>query len=74
MDKVSTRMNSPLQTIRRCISEAYQQTRESEIEVPSKRRFRLMCGAGNAPAADQGDSNLGKRDLLTRARVGLKTF
>lgn len=61
MERVSTCKNSRLQTIRQCLSDAYQQTRESEIEVPSKRRFRQIYGDGNDPAPDREDSNLGKK-------------
>lgn len=74
MDAVSSRVNSQLQTIRRCISVAFQQARQSEIEVPLKRQFRLPYETGNAPAADQRDSSPGKRDLLTRTGAELKTF
>jgi hypothetical protein len=39
MDRGSTRVNSRLQTIRRCISVAFQQARQSEIEVPVKKEI-----------------------------------
>ena len=68
------RVGSRLQTIRRCLSVAFHQARQAEIEVPSKRRFRLLCEAGNAPAAPLDETNPGGKYLVTRAGVGLKTF
>lgn len=68
------RVGSRLQTIRGFLSVAFHQARQAEIEVPSKRKFRLLCEAGNAPAAPLDETNPGRKYLVTRAGVGLETF
>lgn len=78
MDRVSTRVNGQLKTIGRCISVAFQQARQSEIEVPSKRRFRLLYEAGNGSIAHLRDSSPGKRNLpatsTTQTQSGVHEF
>ena len=74
MERAIEDKRSRLQTIRRCISVALQQARQSEIEVPSKRSFRPMYEAGNTPAAHPHDTSPGGNDLVARAGAGLKTF
>jgi hypothetical protein len=74
MERAIGHKSSRLQTIRRCISVAFHQARQSEVEVPSKRSFRLLYETGNAPAAQPHNTSPGGKDLVARAGVGLQTF
>lgn len=74
MERAIERKSSRLQTIRRCISVALQQARQSEIENPSKRSFRSLYESGNTPAAQARNTSPGGKDLVTRAGIGLQTF
>jgi len=74
MERPIERMSGRLMTILRCVSVAFQQARQSEIEVPAKRRFQLLYEAGNTHGGNPLDSRPGGKDLVTRAGIGIKAF
>lgn len=63
-----------MRTICHCISAASKQAREAEIDVPSKRRFGLLYGSGNAPSGPPQNRGTGLEEGIARTRVGLRTF
>jgi hypothetical protein len=63
-----------MQTICNCFSAASRQTREAEIDVPSKRSFRLMYGTGNESFAPPMDAGTGLGGGIARTKIRLRAF
>ena len=63
-----------MQTICNCFSAASRQAREAEIDVPSKRSFRLMYASGNESFALPIDAGTGLDGVAARTKIGLKAF
>ena len=63
-----------MQTICNCFSAASRQAREAEIDVPSKRRFRLLYGSGDASSAPPMDASTGLDGDIARTKIGLTAF
>ena len=61
-----------MQTICNCFSDAFRQAREAEIDVPSKRSYRLMYGTGNESFAPPMDAGL--YGGIARTKIGLRAF
>jgi hypothetical protein len=62
------------QTICTCFSAAFKQAREAEIDVPSRRRFGLLYGSGDASSALPQNRATGLDEGIARTGVGLQTF
>jgi hypothetical protein len=67
-------MGRRMQAICNCFSTASRQTREAEIDVPSKRSYLLMYGSGNESSALPMDVGTGLDEGITRTKIGLRTF
>ena len=63
-----------MQTICNCFSAASKQAREAEIDVPSRRRFRLLYGSADASSALPQNLGTGLEERIARTGVGLGTF
>jgi len=63
-----------MRTICNCFSAASRQAREAEIDVPSRRRFRLVYESGDASFAPQQNRGKGLEEGIARTRVGLWKF
>jgi len=63
-----------MQTICNCFSAASRQAREAEIDVPSKRTFRLMYGSVNDSFAPPMDAGTGLDGGIARTKIGLRAF
>ena len=63
-----------MQPICNCFSVAAKQAREAEIDVPSKRSFRLIYGSGNESSAPPIDVGNGLEAGITRTKIGLRVF
>jgi hypothetical protein len=74
MEKVKKSVFGRMKTLCSCFSAVAQQTREAEIDVPSKRRFRMMYASGNASSALPPDAGNGSRKWIARTGIGVRTF
>ena len=63
-----------MQTICNCFSVASRQAREAEIDVPSRRRFRLLYGPGDASITLPEIRGTGLDEGIARTGVGVRTF
>jgi hypothetical protein len=63
-----------MQTICNCFSAASRQAREAEIDVSSKRSYRLMYGSGNESFAPPTDSGAVRNGSIARTTIGLRAF
>ena len=68
------RVGTGLKTICGCVSAARQQARQSEIDIPSQRSFRLMYTSRKASPALLQDAVTGLQKVATRTRVRLGAF
>jgi len=69
-EKICRRMR----TICNCFSAASRQAREAEIDVPSRRRFRLLYESGDASFAPRQNRGTGLEEGTTSAGFGVRTF
>jgi hypothetical protein len=67
-------MGRRMQTICDCISEASRQARDADIDVPSKKRFRLVYGSGDALSTFLMDAGTGLNEGIARTRIRLTAF
>lgn len=67
-------MGWKVHTIYNSISEAFKQAREAEIDVPSKRTYRLMYGSGNESFAPPMDAGTGLDGGIARTKIGKRAF
>jgi len=67
-------MGRRMHTICNCISEASRQARDADIDVPSKRVFRLKYVSGDASFAPPMDAGTGLYEGTARTRTGMRTF
>jgi len=74
MEKWEESMGRKMETICNCFSAASRQAREAEIDVPSKRSFRLMYASGNESSALPVDVGAGLNGGITRTKIGLRVF
>jgi len=74
MEKWKESMCRRMQTICNCFSAASRQAREAEIDVPSKRRFHLLYGSGDASSAPPMDAGPGLDGGMARTKIGLTVF
>jgi hypothetical protein len=63
-----------MQTICNCFSAASRQAREAEIDVPSKRSFRLMYASGNESFAPPMDAGTGLGGGIARTKIGMRAL
>ena len=63
-----------MQTICNCFSAASRQAREAEIDVPSRRSYRLMYGSENESFAPPMDEGTGLGGGITRTKIGMRAF
>ena len=63
-----------MQPICNCVSVAARQAREAEIDVPSKRSYRLIYGSGNESSAPPMDVDTGLDEGIARTKILLKAF
>jgi len=63
-----------MQTICNCVSVAARQTREAEIDVVSKRRFRQMLASGEASIALPQEEGTGVQEVMARTGIGVRSF
>jgi len=63
-----------MQTICNCISVAAKQTREAEIDLPSKRRFSLMYASGEESVVRPMEKDFSIPEVVTRIGIGIRTF
>jgi hypothetical protein len=59
-----------MQTICNCVSAASRQAREAEIEVPSRRRFRLMMASEGGTITLSREDSAGVREVTARTGAG----
>jgi hypothetical protein len=57
-----------------CFSVSVKQAREAEIDVPSKRRFRLFYASGDADSSLPQDTGTGLHEVAARTGIGMRTF
>jgi len=74
MEKWKESMCRRMQTICNCFSAASRQAREAEIDVPSKRRFQLLYGSGDASSVSPMDAGTGLDGGMARTKIGLRAF
>lgn len=60
-----------MQTIRTCLSVVSRQSRESEVDVPSKRHFRLIYGSASPSSAPLLDAGTGPGGVVTHRGIGV---
>ena len=63
-----------MQTICNCFSAASSQAREAEIDVSSKRSYRLMYGSGNESFASLMDAGTCLDGGIARSKIGMRVF
>jgi hypothetical protein len=63
-----------METTCNCFSAASRMAREAEIDVPSKRSFRLMYGSGNESFALPMDAGTGWDGGVVRTKIGMRAF
>ena len=74
MQKWIENMCGRMQTIGNCFSAASRQAREAEIDVPSKRSYRLMYGSGNESFAPLRDAGTGLGGGIARKKIRMRAF
>jgi hypothetical protein len=67
-------MGRRMLTICNCFSAASRQAREAEIDVPSKRRYRLVYASGNESSAPPMDAGSGLDGGIALTKIGLRAF
>ena len=72
--KFRDRVCGAMKPICDCFSVAAKQAREAEIDVPSKRRFRLMYASGDADSTLPQDTGTGLHEVAARTGIGLRAF
>ncbi|MGB3095781.1 MAG: hypothetical protein WBB46_03480 [Candidatus Deferrimicrobiaceae bacterium] len=75
-EKLADRICRVITPICNCFKVAAKQSREAEIDVPSKRRFRLGYASGDADSSllqDQ-DADTGLHEVVARTQIGVRTF
>jgi hypothetical protein len=63
-----------MKPICKCFSVAFEQAREAEIDVPSKRRFRLFYASGDADSSLPQDVGTGLHEVAARTGIGIQSF
>ena len=63
-----------MQIICSCFSAASRQAREAEIDVPSRRSFRLMYASASESFAPPMDAGTGWGGGIAHTKVGMKAF
>ena len=63
-----------MEIICNCFSAAARQAREAEIDLPSKRSYRLIYGSGNESSAPPMDVDTGLDEGIARTKILLKAF
>ena len=74
MGKWKESIRRRMQTICNCFSAASKQAREAEVEVPSKRFFRISYETCDASSAHRQDAALGMNERKIRTGIGIRTF
>lgn len=74
MGKVKENVCRIMKTICNCFSVAARWAREAEIDVPAKRRFRLMNASGDASSAPQQIADTDLQEGMARTGIVLRTF
>jgi len=74
MGKWKESMCRRMQTICNCFSAASRQAGEAEIDVPSKRRFRLCYGSGDVSSVLPQNRGAGLDRGIARTKIGLRAF
>jgi hypothetical protein len=67
-------MGRRFQTVCNCFSVASKQAREAEIDLPSKKSFRLMHVSGNASSAPSMVAGTVLEGEIARTKIGLMAF
>jgi hypothetical protein len=57
-----------------CFTVAARQAREAEVDVPSKRHFRLRYESGDPDSSLHQDAGAELHEVVARTRIGVKTF
>ena len=57
-----------------CFSVAAKQAREAEIDVPSKRRFRLLYASGDTDSSLPQDAGTELHEVVAWTQIGVRTF
>ncbi len=73
-EKLADRICRMITPICNCFKVAAKQSREAEIDVPSKRRFRQRVASGEASSALPQEAGTGLHEVVTRTQVGVRTF
>jgi len=73
-ERLKDRMCRVITPICNCFTVAAKQAREAEIDVPSKRRFRLGYESGDADFSLPQDAGTGLHETVARTQVGVRTF
>jgi len=73
-EKLSDRLCRKIQPVCDCFSVALSQAREAEIDVPSKRSFRLRYAAGSGADDTPQDGSPGAREVAARTAIGVRAF
>lgn len=71
---MSERLCRKIHPICDCFSVAFKQAREAEIDVPARRRFRLIFASGDTSSDLPQDAGIGLREAAARSRIGLRAF
>lgn len=73
-EKLTNRICRVITPICNCFTVAAKQAREAEIDVPSKRRFRLRYASGDADSSLPQDAGTGLHEVVTRTQIGVRSF
>lgn len=73
-ERMKDRMCRVITPICNCFTVAAKQAREAEVDVPSKRRFRLVYASGDADSSLPQDAGTGLHEVVARTQVGVRTF
>jgi hypothetical protein len=73
-ERVRDRVCGAMKPICNCFSVAVKQAREAEIDVPSKRRFRLIYASGDADSSLPQDAGTGLHEVAARTGIGMQKF
>ncbi len=71
MERWRDRTSERIQAIRNCVSAVSRQTRESEVDVPSRRHFRLIYGSGSPPSAPLKNAAAGPGGVVAHRGIGV---
>ena len=73
-ERLTDRMCRVITPICNCFTVAAKQAREAEIDVPSKRRFRLLYASGDTDSSLPQDAGTELHEVVAWTQIGVRTF